>query len=189
MRFYFTNDSYPELRAVESVWERHVTWWRAFGSSLRDRRLWLFLAAILAIYLVWFVVTLALGPTMIVGGVKVDPWKEPLQIVLFWLAVALATVLSLTWGGEIMRPHLRRVNEKCRDACPECGHRMTGHLPPATTAVAPSDPAAAANARAVSPTFQCPECGTWLDPRPFHEPFFIHARPASANHPGSADVQ
>jgi hypothetical protein len=43
VRFYLSNDSYPEVREIDSRWQRHLTWWRAFRSAASDRRFWLFL--------------------------------------------------------------------------------------------------------------------------------------------------
>ena len=44
MRFYLSNQSYPELRAIESRWARHLIWWGAFRSAFRDWRMWVFFA-------------------------------------------------------------------------------------------------------------------------------------------------
>ncbi|MCP5120309.1 MAG: hypothetical protein GY953_56665 [bacterium] len=63
--------------------------------------------------------------------------------------------LILSWGGDLIRPHLRRVSETARHACPNCGYLLTGCLPPET------------------PDVVCPECGRAVPASLFQAPFRI----------------
>ena len=57
-------------------------------------------------------------------------------------AVVTWGVLALSWGGDLMRPHLRKVSPIARSACPGCGHQLTSHL------------------AGDEPMIRCPECGS-----------------------------
>ena len=150
-RIYFSNESYPELREIESRWERHKTWYRAFGSAFRDWRFWRF----------WAIQLVILG-----GGAAVDRlarritgrpfgWRGFMHVVLLAGAVVLNALLTVTWGGDLMRPHLRRVSPSAREACPECGHLLTGHLTEKGKMIL------------------CPECGGQIDSLVFDPPYRI----------------
>ncbi len=158
MRWYLSNDSYPEMRAIESFWERHRTWWRAFGSSLSDPKMWGFLAIVFSLACLGGALNLLidvddlLGPHLPSVGVIAN-------LLSIFITIGAAVAISLTWGGDIMRPHLRRVNPRCRTCCPECGHCLTSQL------------------QTPQPVIQCPECGQWLNRRPFEEPYPCNVRP------------
>lgn len=158
MRWYLSNDSYPEMRCIESFWERHRTWWRAFLSSLTDQRMWGFLLVAFSLACLGGALNLFIDVSDLLGSDSV-----PLGVIanLFSIAVTVgaAMVLSLTWGGDIIRPHLRRVNPRCRTACPECGFCLKSQL------------------QSPRRVFQCPECGQWHNRRPFEEPYPIDVRP------------
>ncbi|MBL1216141.1 MAG: hypothetical protein D8M59_01450 [Planctomycetes bacterium] len=155
-RFYVSNESYPELREVQPKRKRHVVWWRAFRSAAHDVKFWRFLLCSWGICLLWLPVHIGvIGPRMIVNGTLQDPWKDWVGFIVFFALVGSASYLALTWGGDIMRPHLRRVEPVCREACPGCGHRLTSQI--------------AGN----DETIQCPECGRWWGRSPFEEPYQI----------------
>ena len=150
-RIYFSNESYPELREIESRWERHKTWYRAFGSAFRDWRFWRF----------WGVEFILLG-----GWIALDRYVISITDLTFageallhgafiTGAVLLNALLTVTWGGDLMRPHLRRVSASARDACPECGHLLTGHLTDKGRMIL------------------CPECGGQIDTHIFDPPYRI----------------
>lgn len=162
MRWYLSNDSYPELRPIESFWERHVTWWRAFGSAMNDPKMWSFLAVALSLACLGGALNLFIDISELLsaGAPRIGVIANLLSIAV---TVAAAVVLSLTWGGDIMRPHLRRVNPRCRTACPECGFCLTSQLQ---------------SGRRI---FQCPECGQWLNRRPFEEPYPFDVRPTPSS--------
>ncbi|MFG0329438.1 MAG: hypothetical protein ACF8PN_06000 [Phycisphaerales bacterium] len=149
MRFYLSNDSYPELREAPRGWTRHLIWWRAFLSATRDWRLWALFATGAAVTVAAGLANLALSG--LVANAAFVQWVRfvfPFGAAIVWI------VLSITWGGDLMRPHLRRVHSTCRIACPHCGHRLTAHLrEPGRDAV------------------RCPECGGMSERSLFDEPF------------------
>ncbi len=161
MRWYLSNYSYPEMRAIESFWERHRTWWRAFLSSLNDPKMWGFLLIAFSLACLGGALNLLVDVQELMGSNSI-PAAVVANLVTLAVTIGAAVVLSLTWGGDIMRPHLRRANPRCRSACPECGFCLTSQL------------------GSLRPIFQCPECGQWLDRRPFEEPFPVNARPTAS---------
>ena len=153
IRFYVSNDSYPELREISSRWERHRTWWRAFGSAFGDRR-----------FLLFVLIEVLLRGGGIGAGVLMEHllrFDLPGRLSLWAVAGICATitwgVLALSWGGDLMRPHLRRASPTARDACPACGHQLSGQL------AQPTDSAA----------IRCPECGARVPRGLFSPPFEI----------------
>ncbi len=162
MRWYLSNDSYPEMRSVESFWERHRTWWKAFGSSLNDPKMWGFLCVSFSLACLGGALNLLIDVSDLIGS-RGDRATIAANLLCVFVTVGSAAALSLTWGGEIMRPHLRRVNVRCRQSCPECGFCMVSQLQ---------------SGRGV---FQCPECGQWLNRRPFEEPYPCDVRPTPSS--------
>ncbi|NNF43930.1 MAG: hypothetical protein HKO59_10465 [Phycisphaerales bacterium] len=155
MRFYVSNHSYPELREVESRWERHRIWWRAFRSAGGDVRFWIFAFVQAIVLLSWLAVSQFIMRRWGLG------WAHTPLATLVGHAVAIALwgILMLSWGGDLMRPHLRRVSPSARVACPECGQLLTGQL-------------AGAAGRGVS----CPECGEAIPGSVFRPPYEIPRR-------------
>ena len=150
-RIYFSNESYPELREIESRWERHKTWYRAFGSAFRDWRFWRFWAIQLVILGGWFALDRLASRITDLPFV----WEGFMHAVFLAGAVLLNALLTVTWGGDLMRPHLRRVSPSAREACPECGHLLTGHLTEKGKMIL------------------CPECGGQIDSLVFDPPYRI----------------
>lgn len=153
MRWYLTNHSYPELREVPAGWPLRRVWFLTIRSSLRDHRMLLFLATNTAVVGLGIAAIVSVGPAIFVNGRDIHPWRTPLHVVISLLTVGCFACSTLTWGGHIMRSHLRRVSGICRGACPECGYQLTAHL--------------AGGGQSV----QCPECGTVSDRAPFVEPY------------------
>jgi hypothetical protein len=153
MRLYVSNHSYPELREIESRWEIHRTWWRAARTALRDRRLWAF-AAIELMLLVAFIV----GGTRAMSLIDARAARFAVGGAIIVAAHVACAGLALTWGGDLMRPHLRRASERARSACPRCGHLQTDRL------------------IASAPDVRCAECGTIAPRSVFEPPFAIPAR-------------
>ncbi len=60
--------------------------------------------------------------------------------------------LQTSWGGDIMRSHLRAVSDIARYACPNCGQSLYGHLDQE------------------SATVRCPECGADIQRAIFEAP-------------------
>ncbi len=150
MRFYISNESYPELRAVTPGWARHVAWWRAFGCAVRSGTFWLFVS-------VTAVATLA-AAILTAWMLASTPLAERVGFVLplfgaLTAGSAVQIVLTLSWGGEMMRRHLRRGNAVCAQTCPGCGHLLTPQI-----------------ASGAYPIL-CPECGGRSGRECFQEPF------------------
>ena len=61
--------------------------------------------------------------------------------------------LQTTWGGDIMRSHLRAVSDVARYACPACGQSLYGHIDDE------------------SPEVTCPECGARVKRAIFEPPY------------------
>ncbi len=141
MRVYWTNESYPEMRPLPSRWLRHRVWWRAFWLVRRDPRIYAFLLIVACILVVFVWLTELLDDAIRARGEA----EVILQTAMAVLAVTLSGMLFLTWGGYIMRLHLRRASDRCRDCCPNCGYLLSGQLQ------APAGE---------SGTIRCPECGT-----------------------------
>ncbi len=132
LRIYLTNESYPELRGVRRGWTRSATWWRAIDHAARHARFWIFAvtqASILAVLIAvnWMLVE----------------WPV-VQVAIALFAFAVFSYLQTTWGGDMMRSHLRAVSDIARYACPNCGQSLYGHLDEESTSV------------------RCPECGVQI---------------------------
>jgi DNA-directed RNA polymerase subunit RPC12/RpoP len=133
LRIYLTNESYPELRGVRRGWTRSATWWRAIDHAARHARFWVFAvtqASILAVLIAvnWMLVE----------------WHV-VQIAIALFAFAVFSYLQTTWGGDMMRSHLRAVSDIARYACPSCGQSLYGHI------------------EDEGPQITCPECGARVD--------------------------
>ncbi len=162
MRWYLSNNSYPELRDMESFWERQRTWGRALLSSLSDQKMWGFLVVTISLACLGGALNLFVDLSDLLGSDS-PPLVALVNLLCVAVTIGAAVVLSLTWGGDVIRPHLRRANPRCRAACPECGFCLTSQLQ---------------SGRRV---FQCPECGQWHNRRPFEEPYPIDVRPTPSS--------
>ena len=150
VRFYLSNDSYPEVREIHSRWQRHLTWWRAFRSAAGDRRFWLFLIVQLILLGGWMALHAWLANLPRPGAVR-----TVIHIACAIGAVVTWGALALSWGGDLIRPHLRKVSPIARSACPGCGHQLTSQL------------------AGDEPTIRCPECGSVMDRSAFEAPYAI----------------
>lgn len=157
MRFYTSSRSYPELREIESFWSRQKLWFRALLRSLRDWRMWLFLASNAVVFVGANVAVAVIGPTVYVGGQNTTPWRVPAQAALLLGAMMFFATSSLSWGGAIVRPHFRRVSRRCRESCPLCGHNLAIQL--------------SRRGDDADAPVRCPECGEMIAAVAFREPF------------------
>jgi len=123
-RLYVSNESYPELREIEPRWARHLAWWRAFRSALRDWRFWLFVLVIAAQWALWLLIERTVTARIEAAGLV----SGPSRIILLIAAIVTHALLTVTWGGDLMRPHLRRTSPVARETCPGCGHRLTDQI-------------------------------------------------------------
>lgn len=120
-RIYISNDSYPEMREVRSGGRRKL-WWRTFYAALRVRRFWVFAVTMLAIE----------------GAVAIAAWTVPRwagvhitnehlwHVGFVLLGGFIWMMLSLSWGGDIMRDVMRRCDERAGRSCPSCGQDLSG---------------------------------------------------------------
>jgi hypothetical protein len=151
VRFYLSNDSYPEVREIHSRWQRHLAWWRAFRSAAGDRRFWRFLIVQFTLLAGWVALHAWLAdPTRLPGSARMI-----IHIACAIGAVTTWGVLALSWGGDLMRPHLRKVSPIARCACPGCGHQLTSQL------------------AGDEPLIRCPECGSAMGRSAFEAPYEI----------------
>ncbi len=149
MRIYLNNDSFPELREVRPWWARSRIWWRALGHAFRHRDFW----QVAAIQLLIVLAALALD-RMFVGGFRTTTAKLGHAIIL-GLGFGLAGYLQVSWGGDMMRRHLRSVSVSARYACPRCGQSLFGH------------------ANGGDDQVRCPECAAEVDRRLFAPPYRV----------------
>ena len=141
LRIYLTNESYPELRGVRRGWSRSATWWRAIDDAARHARFWVFVVTQASILAVLIAVSWMLVPWPVV------------QVAIALVAFAVFSYLQTTWGGDIMRSHLRAVSDVARYACPSCGQSLYGHI------------------EDESPQITCPECGARVERAIFRPPY------------------
>lgn len=169
LRIYTSSDSYPEIRPIETGWPRHVAWFRAFLSSAFDARLWLLFALELSLAGAFILLRHA-----IVHGLPIGfDARGPVTIVVAILAVMAIGTIHLSWGGDLMRPHLRKANAAARHACPNCGHLLSAQL----NALGTRDDNAATNdgadATREASMVRCPECGHHVPTSTFRPPYAI----------------
>ncbi len=150
-RLYLSNDSYPELRDVRPRWAVTVAWWRAIGHALGDRRFWSFVAVQVGLLLAVVALAVALSQGRLLTDTA-ERWVYRLLAAGWFMVFAY---LQVSWGGDLMRSHLRAVSEKARHACPCCGHNLVGHLDGG------DDPV------------RCPECATHVARRLFEPPYAV----------------
>ncbi len=158
-RLYLTNDSYPELRDVAPHWARTVTWWKAILRAFGEPRFWAFLAS-QAACLVALVASAAAIESALDLGSRIRPFLQG-GAAMTWLCAF--AYLQVSWGGDLMRSHLRAVSPVARYACPSCGHSLVGHLGDSAAA----DPAA---------PIRCPECAAMVSRDLFEPPYRIPRR-------------
>jgi hypothetical protein len=118
----------------------------------RDPAFWLFAATqvlVLAIGIVLAAMLSDVGPTA---------WEPVVSGAAVVVALAIDGLLTLSWGGDVMRPHLRRVCPSARTSCPACGHGLQGHLDDA------------------GETVRCPECAAEVPVAMFDAPYRIPRR-------------
>lgn len=123
-RLYLVNDSYPELREIRKQWSRTATWMRAIGHATRCRDFWFFVGVQAACIAAFTGVGIAAALLLRLN----DRQAGILGTVLTVLAMALFSYLQASWGGDMMRSHLRAVSDTARYACPACGQSLLGHL-------------------------------------------------------------
>ncbi len=151
VRLYLSNDSYPELREVRPQWVRTVTWWRAIARATRTGRFWLFASAQVVV-----LAAAILAAVLILRYGDLRGWPAVI-VQAATLAGGLMTFayLQVSWGGDMMRSHLRAVSDVSRYSCPSCGQSLFGHLD--------------GNDQVV----RCPECGCRIHRDVFAPPFRI----------------
>ena len=151
-RLYVTNDSYPELRGITARWSRTRTWWRAIRLAATRRHFWIFVAVQAAVLV---------GANALATIGLPTPASRAAVAVRVSIAVAslgVVSYLQVSWGGDMMRRHLRAVSDVARYACPSCGQSLFGHLDDA------GDPAT---------TVRCPECAAEVARDIFEPPYPI----------------
>ncbi len=148
LRLYLTNESYPELRGLRRGWTRSRTWWRAIAHATRYGHFWVFVATQALIMAV-----LVGADRLLVAFVGPEAERPALHVGIALAAFALFAYLQTTWGGDMMRSHLRAVSDVARYACPGCGQSLYGHV---------------ADER---PEVTCPECGACVARAIFEPPY------------------
>ncbi len=148
LRLYLTNESYPELRGVRRGWSRSATWWRAIAHAARHAPFWVFVATQASI-----VVAFVIADRMLVAFVGPEAERPALHVAIALGAFAVFSYLQTTWGGDMMRSHLRAVSDVARYACPACGQSLYGHIDDE------------------SPEITCPECGARVERAIFEVPY------------------
>ncbi len=151
VRLYVTNDSYPELREIDAQWARTRTWWRAISRAARTRDFWVFVAAQAAVFVAPVLAAAVLSSAL---GLERGTTRAVDSAAIVAGAIAFA-YLQVSWGGDMMRRHLRAVSETARYACPRCGQNLFGHLDEGRSAV------------------RCPECADDVDRAVFEPPYPI----------------
>lgn len=150
-RLYLTNDSYPELREIDAQWSRTRTWWRAIGHAIRHIDFWIF-----ALTQLGLVIGIVLGGIGIAAVAGLDGASGRIVHLSFAIGALLVfCYLQISWGGDMMRRHLRAVSDVARYACPQCGQSLFGHL------------------GGNEATVRCPECGSVFTRKTFEPPYPI----------------
>ena len=149
LRFYLNNDSYPELREINMHWARSLTWMRAILHAAGHLDFWIF--AGVQTLLAALIGPLTFTLTRAAGTI-------PAIAVTLFATLTLFGYLQVSWGGDMMRRHLRAVSETARYACPNCGHNLFGHLDGET------------------PALRCPECAERVERALFEPPFKLPER-------------
>lgn len=159
VRLYVTNDSYPELREIDAQWARTLTWWHAIARAARHRDFWVFVVAQVVLF-----TGLQVGAAVLIATAGLEHGAARAAAgASIVLGVLTFAYLQASWGGDMMRRHLRAVSETARYACPCCGQNLFGHLQESAGTTA---------------TVRCPECADLVDPVIFRPPYAIprHAR-------------
>jgi hypothetical protein len=160
---YWSSTSYPELREL-SFWPRQAIWWRAFRSGLSGGRLWVLMVLNVGLAFIGLGGILAALSSFLYFFTAPNaqpPWWSIMGYLLVGLGgIAGVGVVSLTYGARLMRPHLRRVDLRCRHACPHCGYGLHGQIIDAE------------HDEDLWPV-RCPECGGSAAKRCFFEPYDV----------------
>ena len=159
-RLYLTNDSYPELRDINRQWARTATWWRAILHAFGYGRFRVFMAAQAAIFLAYLLLAAVVVSHLDLGW-KIGPFVHG-GVALAWVVVF--GYLQVSWGGDLMRSHLRAVSQTARYACPGCGHSLIGHV----QRDAAGDPPGV--------SIRCPECAAQVPRELFEPPYRVPPR-------------
>jgi hypothetical protein len=128
------------MRPLTGRWQRHRVWWRAFWLVRRDVRIYAFFLIVLCTLALFAWVTELIDDALRLRGEAEIILRTGMAVV----AAGLSGMLFLTWGGFIMRLHLRRAAQPCAECCPDCGYLLSGQL---------HAPGGAEGA------VRCPECG------------------------------
>lgn len=148
-RLYLNNDSYPELRGIRRGWTRSLTWWRAIARGMRHVDFWVFMATQAAILAAFVAADRAV---VVFGGLE-GAAATAVNTVFGLSGLFVFGYLQSSWGGDMMRSHLRAVSDIARYACPSCGQSLFGHLDD-------------------QPEFvRCPECGSHVGRAIFEPPY------------------
>ena len=151
-RVYIANDSYPELRDIPPTWARTVIWWRAIRRGFGHRDFWIFLATQAVCVLAFIAASIALASLPALQG---GP-ERIVHAIMALGALAVFGYLQVSWGGDIMRSHLRGVSDVARHACPRCGHSLVGHLDGQPKEIRCPECAAQVHTELFSPPFRTP---------------------------------
>lgn len=163
MRVYVSSRSYPELREVDAgPLARGIIWLRAFSSALRDPRFLGFLAVHLALILAGLAIA-----RVIVESLSEGQWSIGTLVLVPVIIIGLqvpAMFLTVSVGGDVLRPHLRAVCPTAREACPSCGYGLREQFSAAeveTEAETKAGDATDGNHghQDTDAAVRCPECG------------------------------
>lgn len=162
MRIYLSNESYPELRHMPVGWARSSTWWRAIAHAARHTHFWVF-TGVQVVLVAGFLV--ADGLTIVVSGLG-QTGNAVAHVAYGMAAIGVFGYLQVSWGGDMMRRHLRAVSEEARYACPFCGQSLYAHV------VGRSDEAMERRSDEGG-AIRCPECAARVKRAVFTEPYLI----------------
>lgn len=147
-RIYVTNDSFPELREVRPRRRQTLTWIRAIAHAIR------FIGFLPFVAVQVVLLGVACSPLVTIAMVAPE-WVELTSLGAAAVALMTLAYFQVSWGGDIMRSHLRAVNDIARHACPACGQDLRGHLDEGDEPII------------------CPECGASIPRDVFEPPFPI----------------